>query len=163
VRAFNAAGESSNSNTSEVTTLGCTVTITFTQIHVINGNDNVVPGCGSVVNSLDCGAKSDVWLDVAVNTQTKRWPSTGNTAINAGDTKPIDGISYTFTLVRGQNLGLSVNGTDKDFITSDDPMGTVTKTHLGADNWGAGTHTERPACSNPGGCYEITYVIEVKP
>lgn len=163
VRAFNAAGESSNSNTSEVTTLGCTVTITFTQIHIINASDNVVPGCGTIVNRLDCGAKDDVWLDFVVNTQTKRWPSTGNTEINNGETKTIDGISYTFTLVRSQNLNLSVTGTDKDSITGDDQLGTVTKTYLGAENWGAGPHTEKPTCSNPGGCYDITYTVEVKP
>ena len=98
-----------------------------------------------------------------VNTQAKRWPTTGSLEINNGDTKTIEGISYTFILVRSQSLTLSVNGTDKDSLSPDYALGTMSKSYLGAEDWGTGIHTEKPACSNPAGCYEITYVIEVKP
>ena len=156
VRAFNAAGESSNSNTSEVTTLACAVTITFTQIRVIDDSNPKPPSCGGLI---PCNAT--LWMDFTVNTQAKRWPSTGTIKAATGDVIPIPGTSYVFSLVRGQSLTIVVNGTDQHSFQPDHPLGTISKTYLGVDNWGAGAHTDKSTC--PGGCYELTYVIEVAP
>jgi len=156
VRAFNAAGESSNSNTSEVTTLACNVTITFTQVRILDDSNPKPPSCGGLI---PCNAL--LWMDFTVNTQAKRWPPTGTTKAATGDVIPITGTSYAFSLVRGQSLVIAVNGTDQHSFQPNHPLGTINKTYLGADNWGAGSHTDKSTC--PGGCYELTYVIEVTP
>ena len=86
---------------------------------------------------------------------------TGTVKATTGDTLPIPGIAYTFPLVRGQNISINVNGTDQHSFQPNHPLGTVIKTYLGSDNWGAGSHSDKSTC--PGGCYEITYTIEVTP
>lgn len=156
VRAFNAAGESSNSNTSEVTTQACNVTVTFTQVHVIDDSNPKGSSCGGVI---PCNAA--LFLDFTVNAQVKRFPATGTVKATTGDSLPLSGIVYSFTLVRSQNMILSVNGTDLHSFQPNHPLGTITKTYLGSDNWGAGSHTDKSTC--PGGCYDITYTIEVTP
>ncbi len=154
VRAYNTAGESAASNTISVTTNPCTVNINFTTVLIHNDSDGDAPGC-----VLNCGP-GEVWLELTVNGQNKRWPPTGQVSINTGETKPITDIAFTFSLLRTQNLTILVKGREEDTLSPDDDLGMVSVTYRGADNWGAGSRCTESTSPN---YFRICYTITVTP
>ena len=147
-RAYNSAGESASSNTNDGTTSGCTVTVTFTSVHVYDDEDPSGSG--------------EIHFDFTVNGATRRWPSTGENTISSGETKTISGVSVPLTLLRTQNLSISVEGTDHDFppFDPDDSLGTATATYTSASNWSEGARCTESASPHD---FRICYTINVIP
>ena len=81
---------------------------------------------------------------------------------NSGDTKTISGVSVTLTLLRTQNLSISVKGTDHDTppFDPDDSLGTATATYTGATTWGEGAHCIESVSPHD---FRICYTINVAP
>jgi hypothetical protein len=146
VRAYNSAGESSPSNTNDGTTTGCTVTVNFTSVVVHNDTDLFGDG--------------EIHFDFNVNGYTRRWPTVGYSTIGSGDTKTISGISVPLTLLRTQNLVISVTGADDDSPSPEDSLGTANATYSGASNWSEGSRCTESASPN---YFRICYTINVTP
>ena len=148
VRAYNSAGESASSNLNDGTTIGCTVTVTFTSVHVYDDEDPTGAG--------------EIHFDFNVNGATRRWPSSGTNTISSGETKTISGVSVTLVLLRTQNLSINVQGTDHDFppLDPDDSLGTATAAYSSASNWSEGARCTESASPHD---FRICYTINVTP
>jgi len=148
VRAYNSAGESASSNTNDATTSGCTVTVNFTSVRIYDDEDPLGSG--------------ELHFDFNVSGITRRWPPSGTVTAGSGDTKTISGVSVTLTLLRTQNLSITVKGTDHDNppLDSDDSLGTATATYTGAANWSEGTHCIESVSPHD---FRICYTISVTP
>jgi hypothetical protein len=123
------------------------VTVQFTQVTVHDDADPWPKGAG------------EVKLEMSVNGQTKKFPNSGTTKISSGASKSFT-RTFQLTLNEGDTLNLFVNGREGDSDSSDDRMGTVSRTYRTSQNWGAGSHSERSTC--PDGCYTIHYTITVQ-
>lgn len=145
VKSFNSAGESAASNADAATTLPCSVTVTFTSVHVYDDTDS--SGAG------------DIWLNLHVNGQARRWPASGTVSVNSGETKTLSGVAVSLNLMRTTNLTISVVGKDEDFLI-DDELGTVTANYAGASGWSEGVHCTESASPHK---FRICYNISVTP
>ncbi len=145
VKAYNSAGESAPSNADDGTTFPCTVTVTLTSIHVYDDTD--ASGAG------------DIYLNLTVNGQLRRWPTFGTVSINSGENKAIAGTSVTVNLLRSTSLAITVKANDKDLFV-DDPLGTVTATFTGSSGWSEGNHCSESAAPHD---FRICYHIAVTP
>lgn len=125
------------------------VGVTFTQV--------------TVHDDADPAADGELWLDFNISSQTGRFPNSGTKDVNSGSTYSI-GKRFELTLSETEKLTIFVNGTDEDnpgfpLFDDNDPMGTVSKEYVSANEWGRGSHSDRSSC--PDGCYTIHYTIDV--
>jgi hypothetical protein len=156
VDTLNSVAESNEGNNNQTRTITvqpapprqARVVVTFTQI--------------TIESDADPFAAGELWLDMNLNGQTGRFPSSGTRDMNDGDTLNIN-QSFTFTLQEGRDsLNIFVNGTDEDSpgfpaFDNHDPMGTVSRVFSSGGQWGAGSHSDRSTC--PDGCYVLHYTI----
>ena len=152
-RAYNSAGESASSSTSEGVMLKCQVGVTFTSVDIIS-------------SALSKPGLAHIRLKFTVNSQVQYWPSpTDYQEVNIGDTKTLN-IMYSFLLMRDMNLDLKVEGIEYEYNPSiqqpvQSDLGVVEKTYTGAGDWGKGSHADESTHVN--GAYRLHYTISVTP
>lgn len=150
-RAYNSAGESASSSTSEGVMLECQVGVTFTSVDVIS-------------TALNKPGAAHIRLKFTVNGQVQSWPSaTDYQQVTVGGSTTMT-ITYSFLLMRDTNLSVKVEGSEYDYNPSiqqsvQSDMGTVDKVYAGVDDWGTGSHAEESIPVN--GSYRIHYAVGV--
>ncbi|MBI3915255.1 MAG: hypothetical protein HY327_13845 [Chloroflexi bacterium] len=154
VKAFNDAGESAASATTNGTTSACTVAVTFSTIKVL---DDRQPFTGA---QITCDLN-------AIYGDFHRWPNSGYITINSGETKPIS-VTIVKNLLRTEDLGVVVRCHENATFQLHPYMGEVAGDYEGSANWSAGTYCPIKSKSNgtvgtAEKLFEICYTIKVTP
>ena len=121
------------------------IRVSFDRVTIHDDSDGAFKGEG------------DLFFDFNVGGQRRRFPASGTRDMGTGETHNI-GVVFDLTITENEALTIFVNGTDVDDVDEDDAMGTVDKSFGRAQNWGAGSHSDRSLRPNN---YTIHYSISV--
>ncbi len=152
-RAYNLAGESASSRTSQAVMLRCQVTVTFTSVDIV---DAAHPGPGL----------AQIRFKFTVNNQIQYWPSaTTYESVQNGDARTMS-IAFPLLLTRDASIALKVEATAYENTASTPPalhydLGKVEMNYTSVDNWGRGAHADESVRVD--GKYRIHYSIAVTP